>query len=115
MSVPLYMDVHIRRAVVQQLRLRNVDVLTAQEDYAAKLPDDQLLDRATALGRMLVTQDDDLLAEAGKRQRDGTRFSGVAYGHQLDITVGRLVHDLELIAMTLTPAEASDQVVYLPL
>ena len=32
MSVRLYMDVHVRRAVTAGLRLRGVDVLTAQED-----------------------------------------------------------------------------------
>lgn len=32
MPVRLYMDVHIRGAVTRQLRLRGVDVLTAQED-----------------------------------------------------------------------------------
>ena len=35
MGVKLYMDVHVRRAVTQGLRLRQVDVLTAQEDGTA--------------------------------------------------------------------------------
>ena len=30
--VPLYMDVHVPGAVTRALRLRGVDVLTAQED-----------------------------------------------------------------------------------
>jgi hypothetical protein len=45
------MDVHIRRAVTSALRLRSIDVLTAQEDGAAELDDDRLLQRATELGR----------------------------------------------------------------
>ena len=32
MSIKLYMDVHVRRAVTRGLRLRDVDVITAQED-----------------------------------------------------------------------------------
>jgi hypothetical protein len=48
-----YMDVHVPAAVTQALRLRGVDVLTAQEDNARRLLDDELLDRATALGRVL--------------------------------------------------------------
>jgi hypothetical protein len=35
----LYMDVHVPIAVTYGLRLRGVDVLTAQEDGAAELPD----------------------------------------------------------------------------
>lgn len=66
MSVKLYMDVHIRRAVTDGLRLRGVDVLTAQQDLSDELSDDALLDRATDLARVLFTQDDDLLLEANK-------------------------------------------------
>jgi hypothetical protein len=43
------MDVHIRRAVTSGLRLGSIDVLTAQEDGAAELDDDRLLERATEL------------------------------------------------------------------
>lgn len=57
------MDVHVRRAVTIALRLRSVDVLTAQEDGAAELDDNHLLQRATQLGRVLVSQDEDLLRE----------------------------------------------------
>ncbi len=46
MSVRLYMDVHVRRAVTEGLRLRGVDVLTAQDDGAAGFSDSQLLDRS---------------------------------------------------------------------
>jgi hypothetical protein len=42
------MDVHVPRAITEGLRLRGVDVLTAQADGTAELFDDKLLDRATA-------------------------------------------------------------------
>jgi hypothetical protein len=45
-SMLLYMDVHVPFAITAGLRLRGVDVLTAQEDGAAELDDDLLLDRA---------------------------------------------------------------------
>jgi predicted nuclease of predicted toxin-antitoxin system len=63
------MDVHIPRAVSTALRLRGIDVLTAQQDGAERWEDDALLMRATALERILVTQDDDLLREGAKLQR----------------------------------------------
>ena len=50
MSVKLYMDVHVHAAITEGLRLRGVDVLTAQEDGGRRLPDPALLDRATASG-----------------------------------------------------------------
>ena len=51
------MDVHVPGQVTRGLRLRGVDVLTAQEDGTTTFPDPDLLDRATALGRVLFTQD----------------------------------------------------------
>jgi hypothetical protein len=63
-SLDLYMDVHVPAAITRALVLRNVDVLTAQLDGTTRLDDAALLDRATALGRVLFSQDDDLLAEA---------------------------------------------------
>jgi hypothetical protein len=63
------MDVHLPRAVTTAL-LRSVDVLTAQEDGAAQLDDDRLLQRATELGRIRVSQDGDLLREVTRRLRE---------------------------------------------
>lgn len=115
MSIKLYMDVHVRRAVTTGLRLRGVDVLTAQEDAAGELDDARLLDRATELGRILFTQDDDLLREAARRSSVGESFAGVIYAHQLNITIGQCIEDLEIIAQATVPDEWSNQLLYLPL
>ena len=98
MSARLYMDEHVPRAITAGLRLRGVDVVTAQEDGRGGASDPALMDRATELGRALFTQDDDLLVEAQRRQADRIAFSGVIYGHQMHPTIGRCVRDLELIA-----------------
>lgn len=115
MSLTFYMDVHIPAAVTRGLRLRGVDVLTAQEDGHQAADDARLLERATQLGRVLVSQDDDLLAEAMLRQREGRPFAGVIYGHQLEVTIGRMVTDLELMAKAALPEDMTGQVEYLPL
>lgn len=77
MSIGLYMDVHIPKAITIGLRLRGVDVLTAQEDGTITLSDADLLERATELGRTLYPHDDDLLAEAHARLSLGRNFAGV--------------------------------------
>ena len=109
------MDVHVPRAVTAALRLRGVTVLTAQDDGAAQFTDAALLDRATEIGRILFSQDDDLLREATARQRTSKAFSGVIYAHQLEVTIGQCVQDLELIARGSDLAEWASRVVYLPL
>ena len=115
MSIKLYMDVHVRRAITTGLRLRGVDVLRAQDDGAGELDDSRLLDRATELGRVLFSQDDDLLREAAQRQQTGDKFAGVIYGHQLNVTIGQCMEDLELIAYATDPEEWIDRILYLPL
>lgn len=115
MSLALYMDVHIPRAVTEGLRLRGVDVLTAQEDGRRRVADPDLLDRATQLQRVLFSQDDDLLAEAHIRQSADIPFAGVIYAHQLKINIGQCVRDLELIAKASTLVELANRVEYIPL
>jgi hypothetical protein len=115
MAVALYMDAHIPRAITLGLRMRTVDVLTAQEDGAGTLPDPALLERATQLGRVLFTFDDDLLLEAVKRQAETKPFSGVIYAHPLRISIGQCIRDLELMAKTGEPKDLQDRVEFLPL
>jgi hypothetical protein len=65
------MDVHVKAAITAGARRRGIDVITAQEDRATRLEDILLLDRATALERVLFSQDDDLLAIARTHQAQG--------------------------------------------
>jgi hypothetical protein len=92
-----------------------VDVVTAQQDGSDRLTDPDLLDRATTQGRVLVSQDEDLLQEAGRRQQAGISFAGVVYAHQLRVTIGQLVADLLLIASVYEPEDMANRVEYLPL
>ena len=109
------MDVHVPAAITVGLRRREVDVLTAQTDNAGRLPDDFLLQRATALDRVLFTQDADLLAVARVCQQEGKPFTGVVYAHQIRVTIGQCVHDLELMAKVYEQADMADRVEHLPL
>jgi predicted nuclease of predicted toxin-antitoxin system len=71
MSVPLYMDQHVKGAITVGLRKRGVDVVTCVEDGTDQSDDDQILARATQLGRAVFTQDDDFLGLADEWLRDG--------------------------------------------
>ena len=115
MAIRYFMDHHVRRAVSEGLRLREVEVLTAFEDNSHRVSDSELLDRATELGRVLFTQDDDLLAEARSRQERAKFFSGLVYAHQLKVAIGGAIDDLELIAKVCEPEEMANRVEYLPL
>jgi hypothetical protein len=110
----LYMDHHVHAAITAGVRNRGIDVLTCEDDGTTTMDDDLLLDRATSLGRVLFTEDEDLLAIAQNRQRTGIEFSGVAYAHQLRISIGQAVRDLELVAKVYEPVDMRNRVEYLP-
>jgi hypothetical protein len=102
------MDVHVRLPVTTAVRRCGLDVLTAQQAAAERLPDPELLDRATPLQRVLFSQDDDLLVGASRRQKLGIPFFRLIYAHPQNITVRQTIDDLELIALAVTPSELAD-------
>ncbi|MBV9656599.1 MAG: DUF5615 family PIN-like protein [Verrucomicrobia bacterium] len=110
-----YFDVHVPAPITDQLRRRGVDILTAQEDGAAKLDDADLLARSTALGRVLFTQDIRFMALAQDWQREARPFAGLLFGHQLHGSIGQYIRDLELIAKATEPEEWAGRVEKLPL
>lgn len=74
-----------------------------------------MLDRATELGRVLFSQDTDLLREASLRQQSGEPFAGVIYAEQSVVPIGQCIQDLELIARAAQPQEFMNTVYFLPL
>lgn len=114
MPVDFYMDHHVNAAITEQLRRRGVDVLTAGEDGCSQLPDDQLLERARQLKRVLFTQDIRFKALAEAWQRQGLPFPGLIFGHQLRGSIGDFVKDLELIAKATDPGEWEGMVDEIP-
>ena len=115
MSLPLYMDHNVRRAITSGLLSRQIDVLTAQEDGFEQASDEAVLDRAAALGRIVFTNDVDFLAIAHQWQRLGRFFAGVVYAHQQELTVGQTIDYLELISRVGTAEELQNAVQFIPL
>ena len=109
------MDVHVPRPITRGLRKRGADVLIAQEDGTARWEDPQLLDRAGELGRVIFSQDEDLLIEAARRQRHGIHFSGLIYAPQLELSIGQFIEELELLAKAGHPDDFTNRVQYLPM
>jgi predicted nuclease of predicted toxin-antitoxin system len=109
------MDEHVPSTVTEGVRQRGVDVLTVQQDGRVGVADAELLDHATESGRVLFTRDTDFLKEAASRQQHGDVFAGVIYAHQLRVSIGECVENLELLAKTCEPEDFKNQLMYLPL
>lgn len=115
MTLKLYIDQNVPWAITIGLRMVGVDVLTAFEDGNHEMDDPDLLDRAGELGRLLFTRDRDFLAEGTRRQRESIPFVGIIYAHQLHVSIGAAVRDLELITKLGEPEEYANHIQYLPL
>jgi hypothetical protein len=115
MPVDLYMDHHVPHPITAGLRVRGVSVLTAHEDAAERLADPDLLDRATTLGRVLFSQDEDLLIEAAYRQAAGLPFGGVIFVRQQRLSTGECIDQLEIVAKVSDLDEMRNRVLYLPI
>ena len=115
MAIQLYMDHNVPRTITDGLRARGVDVITAFENGSNELDDPELLNRAAELKRVLFTRDYNLLQEAAKRQKNGAPFYGAIYAHQLHVTIGACVRDLEIIAKAGEPEDLQNNVQYLTL
>lgn len=115
MDISFYMDVHIPAAITEGLRRCGIDVITSQEDGTREASDEELLARSTALGRVLFSQDEDLLRIADEWQAASKHFGGLVYIHQRGQSLGNCVKDLELIAKCCSAVELENQVLFLPL
>ncbi len=114
MAVGVYMDVHIRSAVTTGLRLRGVEVMTAQEDGSARFRDTDLLTRASDLRMLLYTHDDDFLTEAHRRKANEEAFFGIIYSQQLRSPIGQCIEDIEIIAKALDATDVDSRIEYVP-
>jgi Domain of unknown function (DUF5615) len=101
--------------VIEQLRRRGVDILAATEENTRELRDDELLELATSVRRVMVTQDIRFRVRAEAWQRTGRRFAGLVFAHQRFVSFGQMVFDLELIAKATNPDFWENRIEQLPL
>ena len=90
-------------------------MLTAQEYNRRRTDDSLLLDRAGALGRVMVSFDADMLATSTRRQRENVSFPGIIYAHPTRISIGDLLGELALICEIGQPEDVVNRILYLPL
>lgn len=106
---------NVEGQIVRGLRAQGIDVLTAEDDGYKETPDPEVLERATRLGRVTFSRDEDFLREASRRQRAGESFGGVIYAHKLYVSLGQCIADLEYLAVAGEADDFRDRVYFLPL
>lgn len=115
MTLSLYADHHVNSAIIEGLRRKGIDVVTAFEDGFGRRADADLLARAYELDRVVFTQDVDFIVIADEWLAAGRPFAGVVFAHQLKVTIGQAIRDLEIVCRVLTLRETANQLIRLPL
>lgn len=107
-KIRFYVDEHVPTAVTVGLRLRDVDVLTAQEANRLAASDREHLALAVREDRVLFTQDADFL----RLHASGVSHPGIAYARQ-QTPIGHIVRGLMLIYQILESADMQNHVEFL--
>jgi predicted nuclease of predicted toxin-antitoxin system len=109
----LYADECVDGRILAGLHRRGIDVVTAEEEGLLGATDEQQLERATTLGRALLTADRDFFAIATSLIARGESFPGVLF-IQPRATVGEAVRSIADAAKTLESAEILDRIEWIP-
>ena len=107
-AISFYADEHVPRAVVQGLRQRGLDVLMASDVHGLGDSDEAHLSRATAQGRVIITQDVDFL----RMHASGLKHAGIVYVPQ-GTPIGDFIRGITLIYQVLDSEAMKNTVEFL--
>jgi uncharacterized protein with PIN domain len=108
MLVKFYTDEHVAKAISRGLRQRGVDAKTPVEADLMGAPDAEHLRFAASEGRVIVTQDDDILRLHAARHS----HARIAYSPQ-GTSIGDIIRGLMLIYQVLDAEDMIDHVEFL--
>lgn len=108
-AIRLYLDENLSPRIAEQLRRRGVDVVTVHDLSVAGDTDENHLERAVRLQRVLVTHDTDFLVLAAA----GTEHTGIIFGIQERLGIGDWVKALDLLCAVYTPEDMANHIEYI--
>ena len=110
--LPSYADENVKAAVVDGLRRRGMDIVTAQERGQRNVDDELLLQMATDEGRIFLSNDSDLLRIAAGWAKVGRAHAGIVYWKQ-HLKTGLAIRRLLEFALRTSPTDAADRIRFL--
>ena len=108
-AIRLYLDENLSPTIAEQLKLRRIDAVSVRDLGTLGDSDENHLERAIQLGRVLVTSDVDFLRLAA----EGINHAGIVFGVQEEHSLGDWVRKLELICFVYSQTEFVNHVEYL--
>lgn len=106
----IYADENIERSVIDGLRRRGAEVISARELGYISKPDEFHLRKASELNAVILTHDTDFLRMASRPEVD---HRGIVFSHPKNVSVGHCIRGVELIATILTDEEMENHIEFL--
>jgi len=109
----VYCDENIESAIIEGLRRRGIEVISAKDIGDLGKSDEYHLERASKLGAVIITHDVDLLKISHHWNQEGKEHQGILYAHPLDLSVGECIRMVELVTQVLTEEEMKNHIEFL--
>lgn len=109
-AIHLYFDENVEIAVAEQIRIRGIEAVTVRDLDMLGDTDENHLARATQMGYVLCTYDQDYL----RLVAEGVEHAGIIFAQDHTATLGDWMRGLELICGVLTAEDMKNHVEYLP-
>jgi hypothetical protein len=106
-----YLDENVPLVVAEQLARSGIDAVSVHSLDRLGDTDEDHLQRATAMGRMLCTHDQDFL----RITATGIEHAGIAFADQYNATIGGWVRGLRALHARMSAEEAVRHVEFLPM
>lgn len=108
-DIRYYLDENVPVVIAEQLKRKNIEVVTVRDIGYLGDTDTNHLQRATAMNYVLCTHDQDFL----RLVAEGTEHTGIVFGIQNVISIGDWVRGLELVHTVLQAEDMLNHVEYL--
>lgn len=115
MTVAFYADENFPSPVIHAARKYGVDILTVIEDGRGGRSDEDVLLRATELGRVVLTHDHDFFEIVQRWQETSQSFAGVCFTKQQKLTYRELIEELIFVGQVGLPDVFRERLVTIPL
>lgn len=106
----IYADENIEYSVIEGLRRRGIEVISARElGYSGK-PDGFHIKKAFEMNAVILTHDVDFLIMADRQE---INHKGIIFSHSVKVSVGQCIRGVELVTNILTEEDMENHIEFL--
>ena len=106
----IYADENIENSIIEGLRRRKIEIVSAGELGLAGKPDEFHVKKAYEMKAVILTHDADFLRIASSPK---VNHRGIIYSHPRNVSPGQCIRGVELITSILTDKEMENHIEFL--